>query len=184
MMIIIMSSQACVNVFLCQICAPDLLVSPENSRTLIFPKGKLKQTPILWPSCLSWELRNFLPKGKLQTNPDPITFLPLLRTQELWSSSQKEATNKPGLYGFVKCIMKSGKYSLFLSLFPHFFPPPPPRAFCFQTWDTPKRRSLPNDDRSFDLQNYHLRTFQTKIDLYTLDLPKIRWSISRPPKRD
>jgi hypothetical protein len=162
------------------------------------------------PSCLSWELKNFdLPKRKAKTNPDSLTFLSLLRTQELrsyqkesykqtrilWPSClywelrnldlfpKRKLQTNPDSMAFVKCIMKSGKYSLFCSFLP-FFPLPPPRAFCFQTWDPPKRRSVPNDDRSFDLQNYHLRTFQTKIDLYTLDLPKIRWSISRPPKRD
>jgi hypothetical protein len=69
--------------FLCQICAPDLLVSPENSRTLIFPKGKLKQTWILWPSCLSWELRNF-------------------------NLTKRIATNKPGSYNLLASPENSG----------------------------------------------------------------------------
>jgi hypothetical protein len=68
-----MSSQACVNVLLCQICAPDLLVSHENSRTLIFPKGKQKK-PGFSDLLVSPENSgtSILPKGKLQTNPDSM----------------------------------------------------------------------------------------------------------------
>jgi hypothetical protein len=123
MMIIIMSSQACLNVLLCQICAPDLLVSPENSRTLIFPKGKQKQTRILWPSCLSWELRNF-------------------------DLTKRKATNKPGLYGFVKSIMKSGKHCRSLALSLPSSPRRPHMRFVSRL------ETLPNGD-----------PFRTTIDL-------------------